>query len=253
MTEYILKIAKKVRNVILLLLVVLLLFAPVRAQAYVNTHTVTTVAQKGDFIAKEGLRWYKTRVEKAKAEREKEIKAHKINYDDAKKYFISKHDRLKRDGKLKELWDAYKERKDDMTRREQMDLIKILDIILEKNSRNLLPFWGEYYNVNHEIQDKLLSLYDKNCIEEVKEILIDPSKVEEYEIDYTWHEKAQIKAGFWIRYTEPVEVDKEFHKLLGGSSFDRVRHYMKKELRDVEKFNQSVNPMPPVMPIAPGI
>jgi hypothetical protein len=255
---YLLKIARKVQNIILLFLVVLLLFAPVRAQAYylsINPYAVTVTAVKpnwGDFIGKEGLRWYEKRVQKQRAEQAKIIKEHKINYDSAKKNFISKHNRLKRDKLLKELWDTYKQQQDKMTRKEQMELIKILDIVVGKD-RRAFPFWGEYYNVNHEIQDKLLSLYDKESIKEIKELLDDPSKAEKYEIVLSWDDKIVLKGGFWLRYMDSqVDMDAEFHKMVGGSTYDRVRNYMKKELQEVKQHNQ-ISPVLPSTPIAPGL
>lgn len=97
-------------------------------------------------------------------------------------------------------------------------------------------------------------MYDKDCIAEIIELIDDPTKVEDYNISYTWREKTEVKAGFWIRYTEPVKkMDKELHKMLEGNSFDYAKNWLKVELEPLKEHYKKQNIVPiPVAPITPS-
>lgn len=203
----------------------------------------------GKFIIDEGLKIYGNRVHKQKQE-QKEIHQGNVKaYEDAKKNFTTKRNRMKKKVELKKAFDKYKDSK--MTRKELIDFNKFLDRLLEKDLKSFL-WWGEYYNMNHEIQDKIISLYDKKCIEELNEYLENPA---EYKNEYTWQEKAAIKVGLWILYSESeVEgVDREFHLMLGGSTYDNVKNWLNVELAPLKEHNQKANPIAPTIPIAPGL
>lgn len=268
LARYLLKIAAKVKRVILFMLVVLLLISPVKAQAFYPTHSpapyaITAMAagpfgKAGNFIIKEGLEIYKDHVKEQKKQDAEFNNKSKKNYENAKKSFITKKRKLQKDRykELKRAFDKYKEMKDHMSRKELLELVKVLDILVWQDKKALL-YWGEYYNIHHQIQDLILSISDKKAMEKLNEYLEDPAgHRDEYDINYNWKEKTALRVGLWILYSESdvIGVDAEFHKWMFADGFDRVKNWLNEEVKPKDNQQPNIKPLPGGgLPIIPGI